>query len=96
MVDWEALEIELLREERELLLKYGYPFNDARTQLEAAASSSDVEVLIISRFYLNQLIGDLSYSVNKRTKGKTQHDLNELCDRLEIVERYGDGELDVW
>ena len=25
MVNWEAIEIELLPEERELLLKYGYP-----------------------------------------------------------------------
>ena len=82
-------------EERELLLKYGYPFEDDRIQLEKVATSADVEVLIISRFYLNQLIGDLSWSINKRTKGKTQRDLTELCDRLETVERRGDGELDV-
>ena len=96
MVDEEAIEIELLPEERELLLKYGYPFPNARSQLEACASSSDVEMLSISRFYLNQLIGDLSYSINKRTKGRIQRDLIELCDRLEMAERYGDGQLDIW
>ncbi len=96
MVDWEAIEIELLPEERELLLKYGYPFQAARSQLEACSASPDVEVLTISRFYLNQLIGDLSYSINKRTKGRIQRELIELCERLEIAERYGDGELDVW
>lgn len=96
MVDWDAIEIELLPEERDLLLQYGYPFPDAKTQLERYASSSDVEVLTISRFYLNQMIGDLSYSINKRTKGRVQQALIELCNRLEIAERYGDGELDVW
>jgi hypothetical protein len=96
MVDWDAIEIELLPEERELLLQYGYPFQDAKAQLEKCTSSTDVEILTISRFYLNQMIGDLSYSINKRTKGKIQKALIELCERLEIAERYGDGELDVW
>ena len=96
MVDWDAIEIELLPEERELLLQYGYPFPDAKSQLERCASSLDVEILTISRFYLNQMIGDLSYSINKRAKGRIQCALIELCDHLEIAERYGDGELDVW
>jgi len=96
MVNREAIEIELLPEERELLLEYGYPFPDARAQLEQSASSPDIEILTISRFYLNQMIGDLSYSINKRTKGKLQNALIELCDRLEFAERHGDGELDVW
>ncbi len=42
------------------------------------------------------MIGDLSYSINKRTKGEIQSALIHLCDRLEIAERYGDGELDAW
>ena len=96
MVDWDAIEIELLPEERDLLLQYGYPFPDAKSQLERCASSPDVEILTISRFYLNQMIGDLSYSLNKRTKGAIQSALIHLCDRLEIAERCGDGELDAW
>ena len=96
MVNPNQIEIELLPEERELLLKYGYPFPDARAQLEAVALSPDVEILMISRFYLNQLIGDVSYSINKRTKGRVERELIELCDRLEIAERYGDGQLDIW
>ena len=96
MVDWEAIEIELLPEERELLLEYGYPFPVAKAQLKEHASSDDVEVLTISQFYLNQMIGDLSHSINKRAKGRIQCALIELCDRLEIAERCGDGELDVW
>jgi hypothetical protein len=96
MTDDDAIEIELLPEERELLLKYGYPFQDAKAQLLKYASSSDVEILTITPFYLNQMIGDLSYSINKRTKGKIQRSLLDLCDRLEIAYRYGDGELDAW
>ena len=96
MVDGDAIEIELLPEERELILQHGYPFPDAKAQLERCATSPDVEILTISRFYLNQMIGDLSHSINKRTKGKIQRALIELCDRLEAAERYGDGELDVW
>ncbi len=41
-------------------------------QLQAVAPSCDVEVLFISQFYLNQMIGDLSYSINKRTEGRIQ------------------------
>lgn len=98
MVDREALEIELLPEERELILQYGFPFSDAKEQLTKHASSPDVEVLVISQFYLQQMLGDLAYSINKRTKGKVQRALIELSDRLEMVERDGDGddELDEW
>ncbi len=77
-------------------MQYGNPFEDARTQLENVASSSHVELLIISQFYLNQLIGNLSHSIDKSGQGKTNGDLIDLCDRLETVQRYGDGELDVW
>ena len=96
MVDKDAIEIELLPEERELILRYGYPFQDAKEQLRKHAASPHVEVLVISPFYLNQMIGDLSYSINKDTKGKIQHALNELCNRLEHALRYGDGDLDAW
>lgn len=92
----DVIQIELYPEERELLLQYGYPFPEAKSQLQQYASSPAVEVLSIRPFYLNQMIGDLSYSINKRTKGRTQRELIELCDRLEYAHRYGDGQLDVW
>jgi hypothetical protein len=95
-VDWDALEIELLPEERKLLLAFGYPFENERQQLERMVKSREViETLVVSRFYLQQLIGNLSYSINKRTQGKVQADLNELCERLEWAERWGEGELDI-
>ena len=96
MVERDTIEIELLPEQRELILKYGYPFPDERKQLQRHASSSDIEVLTINPFYLEKMIGDLSYSINKRTKGSVQSDLLDLCDRLEYAEKYGDGQLDAW
>jgi len=90
------IEIELWPRERELILEYGYPFSDAKEQLKAAVSSDDISVLTISDFYLNQMIGDLCYSINKRTKGRIQDELLELCDRLESIQRYGEGELEYW
>lgn len=95
-MDDDVIEIELLPEERSLILEYGYPFPDAHAQLTSVASSSDVAILTISSFYLNQLIGDLSYSINKRTKGPNQRALLELCERLEFALRTGDGDLEVW
>jgi len=95
-IDDDTIEIELLPEERKLILKYGYPFPDARAQLTACAASDGVEILTISPYYLDKLIGDLSYSINKRTKGRIQRDLLELCERLESVYRTGDGKLDIW
>ena len=92
----DIIKIELLPRERELILEYGYPFSPAKDQLKDVASSPEVEVLLISPFYLNQMIGDLSYSINKRTKGRIQDELFELCDRLESIYRYGEGELDYW
>ena len=95
-INWDALEIQLLPKERKLLLKYGYPYDDARQQLEKMVKSKQViETLVISRYYLNQMIGDLCYSINKRTKGKVQADLLDLCERLESAERWGDGDLDI-
>lgn len=90
------IEIELLPRERQLILEYGYPFKDEKDQLVAVATSDNPEVLVISEFYLNQMIGDLSYSINKRTKGRIQKELFELCDRLESIHRYGEGELKYW
>ncbi len=95
-IDWDAIEIQLLPEERKLLLKYGYPFDDARQQLERIIKSKKVfETLVISRYYLNLLNADICNAINKRTKGKVQSELLELSDRLDYAERWGSGELDI-
>jgi hypothetical protein len=89
------IEIELLPEEQVLLLQYGYPFEPEKKQLEQLVATGDIGILQIKPFYLSRKIGDVSYSINMRTKGRVQSELNELCERLEYAERTGDGEL-VW
>lgn len=76
------------------MLKYGYLWEQAAEALPAPAGSDEIEIIKISHADLRQLIGDLSNSLNKRTRGGVQRGLNDLCDRLESAARYGDGKLD--
>ena len=89
------LEIELLPEEQELLLQYGYPFPPAKQQLQQMQGTGEIGILKIKPYYLSQLIGDLCFSINKKTSGRIQDELAELCDRLEYIEATGDGELNL-
>ena len=95
MAKRETIQIELLPEEQELLLKYGYPFEPEKEQLKKFLARGEIGTLSISPFYLERMIGDLCYSINKRTRGRIQDELVELCDRLEYIERTGDGSLDL-
>ena len=82
----DAIDVQLLPEERTLLLKYGYPFPRIKQALKKYESSDAVEIVPLDRFELGQMIGDLSYSINKRTSGILQEQLIHLCDRLEAAE----------
>lgn len=90
----ETIDIQLTPEERSLLLRYGYPFERIERALKACVSSQDIEIVPLDRFELERLIGDLSYSINHKTRGATQNQLLDLCDRLEYAEKSGDGMLD--
>jgi hypothetical protein len=90
----ETIKIQLTPEERSLLLRYGYPFEQIEQALKACESSREIEIVPMDRFELERLIGDVCYSINHRTSGATQNHLLELCDRLEYAEKYGDGMLD--
>jgi len=89
-----TIKIQLTPEERSLLLRYGYPFEQIEEALKACESSREIEIVPMDRFELERLIGDVCYSINHKTSGATQNDLLELCDRLEYAEKYGDGMLD--
>jgi hypothetical protein len=90
----DGITMQLTPAERSLLLRYGYPFSESEAALKACAESQDIERVLIDRFNLEQLIGNLCYSINRTKPGKLQNELVELCDRLEAAERYGDGDLD--
>jgi len=94
-VDREVIDVQLWPEERSLLLKYGYTFDRIEQALKKYESSESIEVVPLDRIELGRMIGDLCYSIDKRTSGILQDKLVHLCDRLEAAERYGDGMLDV-
>jgi len=91
----DSITIRLRPAERSLLLRYGYPFEQSEAALKACAASRDIKSVPIDRFDLEQLIGNLCYSINQTKPGPLKNDLLELCKRLEAAERYGDGELDM-
>jgi len=95
MATREMIKIKLLPEEQELLLEYGYPFEPEKRQLQKLIARSRIGTLSISPFYRVQMIGDLCYAINKCTTGRLQDQLAELCERLEYIERTGDGALDL-
>lgn len=95
MAAQKMIKIKLLPEEQELLLTYGYPFEPEKKQLQKLIARRRIGTLSIAPFYLEQLIGDLCYAINKCTTGHVQDQLAELCDRLEYIERTGDGTLDL-
>ncbi len=87
----DLVEIELTLKERELILKYGYPFGGEARKLRAMADDKGPCKLRISEYFLEQLIGNLSISVNEmheNSLGKPDpviHDINELAEDLEVL-----------
>ena len=90
----EVIEVELSLQERALILRYGYPFDRIKQALDACQKSRFIELVPLDKFELERLIGDLSKSVNEKTRGSVQNALCDLCERLEAAERYGSGMLD--
>ena len=88
------IEVHLTPEERSLLLRYGYPFEQIAQALKACESSGDIEIIPTDPFELERLIGDLCISINDMKGGRLQNELLNLCDRLEAAEKSGDGMLD--
>ena len=93
-MDRDVIEIQLTPEERSLILRHGYPFDQIEQALKACESSRDIETIPMDLFELERLIGDLSISINDMDGGALQGKLLDLCDRLEAAEKYGDGMLE--
>lgn len=88
-----TIPIELTPEDRSLLLRYGYPHEPIERELLACEGSDSIVFVPMDSFYLEKLIGDLCYSINRMKSGSLQNRLIDLCERLESAERYGDGTL---
>lgn len=87
--------IQLLADERELILKHGYPFGRLEKALRRWSNSSAIKTIGMSRWELEMLIGELSRSFNHGEVGGDEDAVLDLCDRLEYAEQYGDGALDI-
>jgi hypothetical protein len=74
-----------------------YPFPALAKLLDSVDKSRRIEEIEISDFELNQLIGDISRSINDQLGGpRVRSQLLDLCERLEYGQRYGEGTLDVF
>ena len=60
----EPVVFEFTAKERGLIKKYGYPFPALAKALDSIANSRKIEEIEITDFELNQLIGDISQSIN--------------------------------
>jgi hypothetical protein len=87
--------IQLLIEERDLILKHGYPFERLKRALRRWPANRAYRTVRMSKYELEMLIGELSRSFNHGETGKEEDDVLQLCDRLEYAERTGDGDLDI-
>jgi hypothetical protein len=89
-------QIQLTIEHRELLLKYGYPFDRLEASLRRWPRDQAIRRVRMSRGELERLIGELSRSYNHDQTGNDADAVLELCDHLEYAQRTGDGDLDFW
>ena len=85
--------IQLLPEERALILQHGYPFERLAKALARWSQSPAVKRISMSRWELEMLIGELSRSFNHGESGADEEAVLALCDRLEYAEQTGDGDL---
>jgi len=88
--------IQLTLEHRELLFKYGYPFDRLEASLRRWPEGQAIRRVRMSRGELERLIGDLSRSYNHDQTGDDAEAVLELCDHLEYAQLTGDGDLDFW
>lgn len=85
----DLISIKLTPRERSLLLHYGYPFKPEKDKLEELEGCKRPRKLEVSMFYVEQLVGNLSISVNEMAeKGPERDDalLRELDDLATYLE----------
>lgn len=70
------IRVSLSKRERDLILKYGYPFDEIKNQLDDFKNSTKTVDITASSFWWEQLAGDLARSLNH----------NEVPDEKDIEE----------
>lgn len=81
----DAVVVELSQREVALLLRYGYPFDEEKTQLQAFGGIGPHQ-LTISRFNLSMMIAELVRSAKTIRSDNVLEELDRLCSALESAE----------
>jgi len=79
--------VELSQREVKLLLRYGYPFEEAKEQLEAFKDRKGTHRLKIDTFYLSMTIADLVRSAKTIRSDAVLEEIDALCSVLESAEQ---------
>ncbi len=87
------IRLELLPEERAILLQWNYT-PEVRSQLEALASSQRAETIVSTRTAARWLASDLTHAIVKR--GCQDEAAFDLSERLDYIADSGDGKLASW
>jgi hypothetical protein len=77
--------------DRDLILKYGYPFERLERGLKRWPGQQPVRTIRMNKYELEMLIGELCRSINHEETGPDEEAVHDLCDRLEYAEKTGDG-----
>ena len=87
--------IELKREHRDLILKYGYVSGRLEASLRRWTKGQPICRVRMTRVELAWLIGDLSHSCVKGKAGCDLEAVADLCEHLELAQQTGDGDRDL-
>ena len=88
------IQLELLPHERAALLKGNFTIGEVLAQLQACASSEDIETITMDSVDVHFLASDLTHAIVKQDC--RDQDVIDLSERLDYVDESGDGSLDSW
>jgi hypothetical protein len=70
-------------DERVLVLKFGYPFDDFEAALKAAESDPGSVTFELSAYYFEHLLGEIARSANHTKSRSREEKLNDLYEYLQ-------------
>ena len=88
-----TIRLQLLPEEREVLLKWIF-IPEVRAQLEACATNDPIATITVTPTDVNWMASDLTHAIVK--KGCRDSVAIDLSERLEFIDRSRDGRLESW
>ncbi len=74
----------LSRLDRVLLQAHGYPFSEVEAELSGVPATVDLAELAFERFDIEQMLGDLAWSINHCSNRDLQERLDELYECIEL------------